>query len=156
MIKLVNAIIEKYKPIENTQSFVIEDDVTVLVGMNESGKTSILEALAKSNYFEKDESFKYNLNYDYPRRQKKRIEKSGENPVAIKLTYEIDSELVNLIKEDIGLAPSKITFSITYKYDNTNTWSISWFNTSEFMKKKVNSLKFVNKELTDKLKLVFT
>lgn len=154
MIKLVNAIIEKYKPIENTQSFVIEDDVTVLVGMNESGKTSILEALAKSNYFEKDESFKYNLNYDYPRRQKKRIEKSGENPVAIKLTYEIDSELVNLIKEDIGLAPSKITFSITYKYDNTNTWSISWFNTSEFMKKKVNSLKFVNKELTDKLKKV--
>ncbi len=154
MIKLVNAIIEKYKPIENTQSFVIEDDVTVLVGMNESGKTSILEALAKSNYFEKDESFKYNLNYDYPRRQKKRIEKSGENPVAVKLTYEIDSELVNLIKEDIGLAPSGNTFSITYKYDNTKTWSISWFNTSEFMKKKVNSLKFVSKELADKLKKV--
>lgn len=154
MIKLVNAIIEKYKPIENTQSFVIEDDVTVLVGMNESGKTSILEALAKSNYFEKDESFKYNLNYDYPRRQKKRIEKSGENPVAIKLTYEIDSELVNLIKEDIGLAPSGNTFSITYKYDSTKTWSISWFNTSEFMKKKVNSLKFVSKELADKLKKV--
>lgn len=154
MIKLVNAIIEKYKPIENTQSFVIEDDVTVLVGMNESGKTSILEALAKSNYFEKDESFKYNLNYDYPRRQKKRIEKSGENPVAIKLTYEIDSELVNLIKEDIGLAPSGNTFSITYKYDSTKTWSISWFNTSEFMKKKVNSLKFVSKELDDKLKKV--
>lgn len=154
MIKLINAIIEKYKPIEKPQSFAVEDDVTVLVGMNESGKTSILEALAKSNYFENDENFKYNLNYDYPRRQKKIVDKSGENPVAVKLTYEIDSELLNLIKDDIGLVPSVNTFSITFKYDNARAWSISWFNTSEFMKKKVNSLKFVNKELTDKLKKV--
>lgn len=136
MIKLINAIIEKYKPIEKPQSFAVEDDVTVLVGMNESGKTSILEALAKSNYFEKDENFKYSLNYDYPRRQKKRVDKSGENPVAVELTYEIDPELVNLITDDIGLAPSGNTFSITFKYDNTRAWSISWFNTSEFMKKK--------------------
>lgn len=154
MIKLINAIIEKYKPIENSQSFAIEDDVTVLVGMNESGKTSILEALAKSNYFENDKNFKYNLNYDYPRRQKKIVDKSGENPVAVKLTYEIDSELVNLIKDDIGLAPSRNTFSVIYKYNNTKLWSISWFNTSEFIKKKVSSLKFTNKEITDKLKMV--
>lgn len=154
MIKLINAVIEKYKPIENSQSFVIEDDVTVLVGMNESGKTSILEALAKSNYFENDENFKYSLNYDYPRRQKKRVDKSGENPVAVELTYEIDPELVNLITDDIGLAPSVNTFSITFKYDNTRAWVISWFNTSEFMKKKVNSLKFLNKKLTDNLKKV--
>ena len=85
MIKLKEVRIEKYKPIENQQFFEIEDDVTVLVGMNESGKTSILEALAKSNYFEKDENFKYNLNYDYPRRQKKKIDKSGENPTAVEL-----------------------------------------------------------------------
>lgn len=154
MIKLINATIEKYKPIENSQSIAIENDVTVLVGMNESGKTSILEALAKSNYFENDENFRYNLNYDYPRLQKKIVDKSGENPVAVKLTYEIDSELVDLIKDDIGLAPSRNTFSIIYKYDNTRVWSISWFNTSEFMKKKVSSLKFANKELTDKLKRV--
>lgn len=154
MIKLKEVGIEKYKPIENQQSFEVEEDVTVLVGMNESGKTSILEALAKSNYFDNDENFKYNLSYDYPRRQKKIVDKSGENPVAVKLTYEIDSELVNLIKDDIGLAPSRNTFSIIYKYDNTRVWSISWFNTSEFMKKKVSSLKFANKELIDKLKRV--
>lgn len=136
MIKLINTTIKKYKSIENSQTFAIEDDVTVLVGMNESGKTSILEALAKSNYFENDKNFKYSLNYDYPRRQKKIVDKSGENPVSVKLTYEIDSELVNLIKDDIGIAPSGNTFSIAYKYDNTKAWSISWFNTSEFMQKK--------------------
>ena len=51
MIKLIKADIVRYKCIEKEQSFNIEDDVTVLVGMNESGKTSILEALSKTNYF---------------------------------------------------------------------------------------------------------
>ena len=83
MIKLKEVRIEKYKPIENQQSFETEDDVTVLVGMNESGKTSILEALAKSNYFDDDVKFKYSLTHDYPRRQKKKIDKSGENPTAV-------------------------------------------------------------------------
>ena len=36
MIKLIEVAIEKYKPIENQQLFKVEDDVTVLVGMNES------------------------------------------------------------------------------------------------------------------------
>ena len=47
MITLKKATIYRYKCIENEQSFEIEPDVTVLVGMNESGKTSLLEALAK-------------------------------------------------------------------------------------------------------------
>ena len=50
MIKLIKANIIRYKCIETEQSFDVEDDVTVLVGMNESGKTSILEALAKTQY----------------------------------------------------------------------------------------------------------
>jgi predicted ATP-dependent endonuclease of OLD family len=42
--------------------------ITVLVGMNESGKTSVLECLAKTNYFEDDEKFKFNETLDYPRK----------------------------------------------------------------------------------------
>ena len=62
MIKLTKATIHKYKSIETEQSFNVEEDVTVLVGMNESGKTSLLEALAKVNYFdEDDDSFKFNI-----------------------------------------------------------------------------------------------
>ena len=52
MIKLTNIEILKYKSFTTPQSVHIEDDITVLVGMNESGKTSILECLAKTNYFE--------------------------------------------------------------------------------------------------------
>lgn len=71
MIKLVKASIDRYKSIEKRQTFDVEEDITVLVGMNESGKTSILEALAKSNYFEEDLNFNYNLIYDFPRKQKR-------------------------------------------------------------------------------------
>ncbi|WP_336150470.1 AAA family ATPase [Acinetobacter pittii] len=52
MIKLKNIEILKYKSFTTPQSINIEEDITVLVGMNESGKTSVLECLAKTNYFE--------------------------------------------------------------------------------------------------------
>jgi recombinational DNA repair ATPase RecF len=75
MIKLTKAIVHKYKCIEQSQVITIEPDITVFVGMNESGKTSLLEALAKVNYFEDDKDFKFNMIRDYPRKQKKeRIE----------------------------------------------------------------------------------
>ena len=57
MISLKNIEMLKYKSFTTPQSVKIEDDITVLVGMNESGKTSVLECLAKTNYFEKDERF---------------------------------------------------------------------------------------------------
>lgn len=58
MITLEKVEIHKYKSIENTQTFSIDDKITILVGMNESGKTNVLEALAKVNYFNSDEEFK--------------------------------------------------------------------------------------------------
>ena len=48
MIRLLKATVHKYKCIEQEQSFAVEKDITVLVGMNESGKTSILESTIAS------------------------------------------------------------------------------------------------------------
>ena len=70
-MKLKKVAIHKYKCFESEQSFDVEDDVTVLVGMNESGKTSVLEAVAKTNYFQDDSEFKFNLTHDFPRKEKK-------------------------------------------------------------------------------------
>lgn len=75
MLSLKEVTIHKYKCIETEQTFDVDQDITVLVGMNESGKTSILEALAKANYFSKDEGFVFNVTHDYPRKEKKRMEK---------------------------------------------------------------------------------
>lgn len=47
-MKLKKVVIHKYKSFESEQHFSLEDDITILVGMNESGKTSALEAIAKT------------------------------------------------------------------------------------------------------------
>lgn len=102
MIKLKNIEILKYKSFTTPQSIKIEEDITVLVGMNESGKTSILECLAKTNYFDDDEKFKFNETLDYPRKELKSINKSDEKPKAIVCTYYLSDELIELIENRLG------------------------------------------------------
>ena len=156
MIKLVKADIVRYKCIEKEQSFNVEDDITVLVGMNESGKTSILEALAKTNYFEKDDKFSFNMTHDFPRKQKKAADKSGEVQTAVVLHYQVGTEVIDQIYEDLGVKPLIDTFYIEYKYDNNQAWSLSWIKTAEFMKAKTPLLKFEDKCLSDKLEKIST
>ena len=88
-MKLKKIEIHKYKSFEEKQSFDVENDITILVGMNESGKTASLEAIAKTNYFQDDESFKFNVTHDYPRKEKKKMDKSGIDPEAITCTYRL-------------------------------------------------------------------
>lgn len=154
MIKLIKANIIRYKCIETEQSFDVEDDVTVLVGMNESGKTSILEALAKTHYFETDEKFTFNMIHDFPRKQKKSVDKTGEIPDAVKLEYQVDNNVLHEIYKELGIKPLNNKFSVTYYYDNHRTWELSWINTLEFMKEKIVSLEFENQDLSSSLQNV--
>lgn len=120
-MKLINVEIHKYKSFETNQKFDLDKDITILVGMNESGKTSALEAIAKTNYFQDDDLFKFNLTHDYPRKEKKKIDKSGDNPKAITCTYEIPKWLIEKISEDIGNGVLKSKeFSITTKFRNSS------------------------------------
>ena len=123
MIRLKQATVHKYKSIESDQTFDIEPDVTVLVGMNESGKTSLLEVLAKSNYFEADEAFKFNTTHDYPRKEKKKMDKEGVVKSAITCVYEIDDDLIQQINDDVG--DGTFTMSeviISHNYNNKDTY----------------------------------
>jgi len=58
------------------QSFEVSDDITVLVGMNESGKTATLKAIGKSNYFEQSKDFDVDLTTDYPEKYLNRFKGS--------------------------------------------------------------------------------
>lgn len=151
MIRLIKATINRYKCIEKEQSFNVEDNITVLVGMNESGKTSILEALSKANYFEDDDGFKFNATHDYPRKQKKLMDKSGIIPEAVKLQYEIDNELKATIEEDVGVVIQSTRFFFTRKYDNSKLWTVSFVDKNTFVKAKAKSLGIKNKELIEAL-----
>jgi len=149
---LKKVTIHKYKCIENEQVFDVQDDITVLVGMNESGKTSILEALAKTNYFQNDKKFKFNTTHDYPRKWKKNIDKSGEDPDAITCVYEVTDELKRKIENDLGKGVfSQATISITQKFSNGSAWGAVQADISKFVEQKTDKLGISSKTLNDKV-----
>jgi predicted ATP-dependent endonuclease of OLD family len=150
-MKLKEVTIHKYKSFESEQKFDLENDITILVGMNESGKTSALEAIAKTRYFQNDKKFKFNATHDYPRKDKKRMEKNGENPKAITCIYEIDDDLKQSIEKEMGKGVLKsTTFSVTTKYDNGSRISIS-VDTKKFIEHKTKGLGISSETLNDKL-----
>lgn len=156
-MKLKSVEIKKYKSFEESQKFEIEDDITILVGMNESGKTSALEVIAKTNYFQEDESFKLNKTHDYPRRQKKKMDKLGIIPEAIICTYEIDKDLIQKIETDIGKDTLGSTeFNVTTKYNNSNSWSIIKINRKKFIENITSKLDISSKALNNKLEKIQT
>ena len=98
----------------------MESQITRIVGKNESGKTALLEALAKSNYFEDNTEFKFDKDLDYPRSEL--IKAKKENPAVITCEYELSDEDVESVEDDFGEGIiSKQTFSLTSYYDNTRT-----------------------------------
>lgn len=122
MIKLEKVEIYKYKSIEDTQSFNVGDNITILVGMNESGKTNILEALAKVNYFNNDKSFQFDKTHDYPRKELKQIK--DEFPHAVTCFYDISEELQKEIYDNLRIDKFSIEkFSYTKDYNNNGVYA---------------------------------
>ncbi len=118
-MKLTNVTIHKYKSYESDQAFDVDSKVTILVGKNEAGKTAALEAISKTRYFIEDAKFKFDPTHDYPRKEKKRYDKSGEIGNAVTCTYELTPEEAEEIDSVIGKEAWKIKkFSVTTTYDN--------------------------------------
>jgi len=154
-MKLKKVEILKYKSYTEKQSFEVEDDITILVGMNESGKTAALEAIAKTNYFQDDEDFKFNVTRDYPRRERRKMEKSGDNPDAIACTYQIEDKLVSLIEDELGSdALSSKCFEYTKKYSGLGIWSGVSINREKFSEFQTSKLGISSKILNERLSKV--
>lgn len=155
MIKLTEVTIHKYKSIESDQQFKVEDDVTVLVGMNESGKTSVLEAIGKSNYFNKDDKFLYNLTHDYPRKEKKSIDKSGNDPIAITSTFKINEDFINDV--NVGVLENVLgsdIFTVSKKYSGRNLVGMPKVNKDNFFNNIQNIYVNIPSEFISKLQTV--
>ena len=156
-MKLKKVEILKYKSYTETQDFEVNDDITILVGMNESGKTAALEVIAKTNYFQDDEDFKFSVTHDYPRREKKKMDKSGVEPEAVACTYEIDIDLKSKIEDELGKDVLKSdTFTVTTKYSNGNNWSGARVDRQKFIEFQTKNLGISSKALNDKLLKVNT
>ncbi|MEZ4924818.1 MAG: AAA family ATPase [Saprospiraceae bacterium] len=134
-MKLIKVEINKYKSFSKTQSVDLGEEITVLVGKNESGKTAFLEALAKTNYFEEDDNFKFDVTNDYPRNGLSQYKKTGKVEPVITCTYVLTPSDKKKLEDNLGSGVFKHdTFSITTKYDNGTLWTIGNANEEQYLK----------------------
>lgn len=141
MIKLKKVVINKYKSIQKEQSVDIDSAITTIVGMNESGKTSFLTALAKTNYFVSDKDFEFNIIEDYPRKELIDFQSSDEDCEIVKCDYEISDELLKLIEDELGNGVFTIkNFSYSHYYKKkAATFSGLTANTKKFLEFKISN-----------------
>lgn len=116
-MRLKQVKVNKYKSFLHEQIVDIEDKTTRLVGKNESGKTSFLEALAKFNYFEEDKDKEFNEIFDYPKNELKSYQKKGEKVNVVTCTFEILPYQIEEIEQDLGkgvFTSKEIKVSVQY------------------------------------------
>ena len=160
-MRLTKVEIFKYKCFQKRQVVEIDPRITTVVGMNESGKTSFLSAIAKTNYFDgADADFKYDTTQDYPRLDLIDFENNTEDKgIIISCTYEIPKELLDTINTDLGVEVFSVTeFTQTFYYrENLITFSNMKaddhkylehqkrnYNLSEETKKAISKLKSID------------
>lgn len=124
---LVKSKIGPFKSIETPATTQLDPQVTVLVGMNEAGKTAFLQALYKAASIE--ESVKYKVTEDYPRKNltsyQKKAEEDGPDEVVI-LTYRLEAgEIDEINKKHSTSLKTSFEFSLAHTYANKSTVSIS-------------------------------
>jgi hypothetical protein len=119
-VRLVSARVGPFKSIDKPQQVSIDSDVTVLVGMNEAGKTVFLQALEKSN--DALRLAKFEPVDDYPRKSLPAyLKRHKDHPETVTvLTYQPRLEELSDLNKHLGMALGPdFTFSITHKYDNS-------------------------------------
>ncbi|MBN8700150.1 MAG: AAA family ATPase [Chitinophagales bacterium] len=117
-IHLRKVTVNKYKSIQKPQVVEIDPAITTIVGMNESGKTSFLQAIAKTNYFNDDPDYKFDTTQDYPRNELVDFENGTEEVEIIKCNYEISDEFLKQIESEIGkgvFTDKNFSYSCFYK-----------------------------------------
>lgn len=124
-MKLTNVRVQKYKCVEDSGEFRV-DQVTCLVGKNESGKSALLEALYKLNPVEPDEGFRKT---DYPR--KSALIDEGQEDIksvqAIVTEWSLEEADLALLHKDLpelGIQ-SDAVLKISKGYDGSQNWDIA-------------------------------
>lgn len=123
---LVSAEVGPFRSINTTQTVNIDGNVTVLVGMNEAGKTVFLKALHKS--LDAMEFEQFDPVEDYPRKDLSAyMRRHPTTPeAAITLTYQSTNDEIARINAALhtNLKPD-FQFSVAHKYDNSRSITIS-------------------------------
>ncbi len=124
-MQLVAARVTNYRLIQDTGQFRV-DDLTCLVGKNESGKTAVLKALHRLKPDDEDEA-DFDIEVEYPRQHLFDYKpRHADNPdPIIEATWELDDDEAAWIADRFG--PSALTartVTTTKRYDNRFRWSL--------------------------------
>ncbi len=129
-LKLTRARVTDYRSIDDS-GWVDIDDVTCLMGKNESGKTAFLAALKKLNPVE-GASGNFDLK-DYPRKGyvKYRRRHLTDPAVVVRAQFRLDDEEVREIEAEYGtgVMPSSLV-TVSKDYNNTRMWDFEVDETS--------------------------
>jgi hypothetical protein len=119
-MQLVSAKVGPFKSINDPQEVPIDEEITVLVGMNEAGKTVFLQALHKS--LDALKLAKFEPVDDYPRKDLSaylKRHKDSPEPATV-LTYRISEQEAALVNKQVGTTlRAGFTFTVSHKYDNS-------------------------------------
>lgn len=121
-MRLLSAHVTDFKSVNDASDVGIEADVTCLVGKNESGKTSFLEALYKLSPLQ-GRSDAFEELRDFPRRRRNAERASIPNKTPIVATFRLEDEDVEAIDGMFGagcLTSRDVT--VSKSYENKRTW----------------------------------
>lgn len=104
-MKLTNVEIKDYKSIRNSTPFDV-GQITCLVGKNESGKTSLLQALYKLNPVVPEHA-KFDVTDEYPRAEVEEYRQQVENDeidpaIVVEAEYTLDAEEIKSVEAIYG------------------------------------------------------
>ena len=117
--------VREYKNIRDSGDVEIHDEVTCLVGKNESGKTSLLEALYRLNPLATGHPETFAGLRDYPRRRYARDRQSVPGVRPITATFILEDEDVRAVENVLGhgaLVSRRIT--VSRSYDQEISWEV--------------------------------
>ena len=157
MIKLKKVTINKYKCIETEQSFDVEDDVTVLVGKNESGKTAILEAVAKSN---SNTGLRFDMELDIPRSLSSQMIHTTDLPPVITCEFSMADEFLRSMHDAIGpntFVGNSLEHCILYDEDGSSQRLLDFeLSLHDFLDFKINQFEIIDEAFEKLLRSLTT
>lgn len=124
-MKLISARVQNYRSVEDSGEFEI-GELTCLVGKNEAGKTTLLNALRG---LRPAQSFKFDETNDYPRRFATRFNDRhpGGSAEVIGTCWRLDKEDLDVVEQRFGagiLDDDMVSVSFGFRYDGRR-WGVT-------------------------------
>ena len=120
-MRLKSVTVQLFRNFVQPQTFAAEPDVTVLVGKNESGKTTILKALHRLNPANQVD-FTFDLTTEYPRWRLSRDRKQNpelEKTCPVSAEFELDDNDISTLADSLPAPlPEGTICKVSRSYDN--------------------------------------